>query len=60
MVSISNPGAMYEHGVGMPVKETKQYGNGLNNMRQRMEAVRGSINIENDRGTKITLTVPLG
>jgi signal transduction histidine kinase len=48
-----------DNGVGIPEKETGRYGNGLNNMRQRMEAVRGQIQIENHVGTKIKLEVPV-
>ncbi len=50
---------IHDNGVGMPEKETGRYGNGLTNMRQRMEAVKGSIQIENHQGTKITLEVPV-
>ncbi len=48
-----------DNGTGIPEKETGRYGNGLNNMQQRMEAVKGEIDIENHQGTKITLNVPV-
>jgi signal transduction histidine kinase len=50
--------AIQDNGIGMPEKDTGRYGNGLNNMQQRMAAVGGSLNIENHNGTKIKLTVP--
>jgi len=48
-----------DNGRGIPEEAAKVHGNGLNNMRQRMEAVRGSFSIENHEGTKITMKVPV-
>ncbi len=48
-----------DNGRGIPEEPSKVHGNGLNNMRQRMEAVRGSFSIENHEGTKITMKVPV-
>ena len=48
-----------DNGKGLPEEIPNGHGNGLNNMRQRMEAVRGSFNVENHQGTKITLKVPI-
>jgi signal transduction histidine kinase len=48
-----------DNGTGIPEKESGRYGNGLTNMKQRMVAVRGQLQIENHEGTKITLEVPV-
>ncbi len=48
-----------DNGRGIPEEAKNDLGNGLHNMRQRMESVGGSFNIENHQGTKITLKVPV-
>jgi signal transduction histidine kinase len=48
-----------DNGRGLPEAILNGHGNGLNNMRQRMEAVNGTLHIENHQGTKITIEVPL-
>jgi len=48
-----------DNGRGIPEEAAKVHGNGLNNMRQRMEDVGGRFVLENHQGTKITLNVPV-
>ena len=48
-----------DNGRGIPDGELNRFGNGLNNMRNRMKSINGNISIENHVGTTITLTVPV-
>lgn len=48
-----------DNGRGIPEEAKNDLGNGLRNMRQRMESVGGSFDMENHQGTKITLKVPV-
>ena len=48
-----------DNGVGIPEGELNRFGNGLKNMRQRMNSINGGMNIENGQGTKITLSLPV-
>jgi signal transduction histidine kinase len=50
---------IHDNGVGIHADSTGRYGNGLTNMQQRMEAVKGTFGIENHEGTKIKLEVPV-
>ena len=48
-----------DNGKGLPEGELNRFGNGLNNMRNRMQSIHGNISIENHVGTKITLSLPV-
>lgn len=48
-----------DNGVGIDLQKLREFGNGLNNMRKRMQSVDGSFQIINNGGTITTLTVPL-
>jgi signal transduction histidine kinase len=50
---------IHDNGRGIPVGELNRFGNGLNNMQNRMKNINGNFNIENHEGTKITITVPV-
>ena len=44
---------------GDGISEENQFGNGLKNMAKRMTDIGGTFNIENNKGTQITITTPL-
>jgi signal transduction histidine kinase len=46
---------IHDNGVGIDFDHLRQFGNGLKNMRKRMEDLHISFNIENNKGTLITL-----
>lgn len=48
-----------DNGKGMPFGEKNEFGNGLNNMENRMKSINGNFIVENHQGTKIILTLPL-
>lgn len=48
---------VHDNGVGM--KEQKSVSSGLKGMRERLEFVNGSLQTENDRGTKLTINMPV-
>jgi len=48
-----------DNGKGFPKRKSDRFGNGLNNMRNRMKNINGTLSIENHMGTMITLTVPV-
>ncbi|HXD77131.1 MAG TPA: ATP-binding protein [Puia sp.] len=47
-----------DNGKGMPAGEPRR-GNGLTNMRQRMDMVAGTLTIDTPGGTRVVLSVPL-
>ena len=48
-----------DDGIGVPAGELNRFGNGLRNMKSRMEKINGTFHIENESGTKITLALPI-
>ena len=50
---------IHDNGKGIPEGELNRFGNGLKNMRSRLESISGSFTIENHSGTKITLVLPV-
>ena len=48
-----------DNGKGIPEVKQNRFGNGIKNIMNRMEAVKGNVRIENHDGTKITLTMPV-
>jgi signal transduction histidine kinase len=48
-----------DNGTGLPEGELNRFGNGIRNMKSRMEKIHGKFSIENDRGTKITLSLAM-
>lgn len=49
---------VYDDGVGMAVWPGSYIGNGLRGMRERLEFVNGSMELQADSGTKLIITVP--
>ena len=50
---------IHDNGKGFEMINQRRFGNGLKNMRQRMESIGGSFEIENNNGTMIKLYCPL-
>lgn len=48
-----------DNGVGIDLEKIRQFGNGLKNISNRMKTIGGKYQIENNRGTLTTLTLPL-
>lgn len=48
-----------DNGVGIDTEKLRRFGNGLSNMKRRMESIRGDFKAENRNGSLITFTIPL-
>lgn len=48
-----------DNGVGINLQKLREFGNGLNNMKKRMESIGGQFNISNENGTVTNFVVPL-
>lgn len=48
-----------DNGVGIDLEKIRRFGNGLKNINKRMKNIGGNYNIENNKGTVTTLTLPL-
>ncbi|NOX85790.1 MAG: sensor histidine kinase, partial [Chlorobi bacterium] len=48
-----------DNGKGFDEGKLNRFGNGLNNMRNRMKNINGSCRIENHNGTRVTLSLPV-
>jgi signal transduction histidine kinase len=49
-----------DNGRGMPKGELNRFGNGMINMQSRMTSIKGEFSIQNHKGTKVTLKLPVG
>jgi signal transduction histidine kinase len=50
---------IHDNGVGIDMQKLRQFGNGLKNIRRRMESIGGTYTIENNKGTLTVLTLPV-
>jgi len=50
---------IHDNGVGINLQKLREFGNGLNNMKKRIESIDGRYAIINNQGTTTTITVPL-
>lgn len=50
---------IHDNGVGINMQKLREFGNGLNNMKKRIESIDGSFAIVNKEGTTTTFTAPL-
>jgi len=48
-----------DNGIGIDTEKLRRFGNGLSNMKRRMESINGDFNVENNGGSVITFTSPL-
>lgn len=47
-----------DNGKGLKEDESNSFGNGLKNMRNRMEQINGRVNIKNENGLSVTFEIP--
>ena len=50
---------IHDNGKGIDWNNRRSFSNGLNNMKNRMKEIDGSVSFTNENGTKIILSVPL-
>ncbi|MGC4036361.1 MAG: sensor histidine kinase [Chitinophagaceae bacterium] len=48
-----------DNGIGFDIKKLRQFGNGIQNIRKRVAAIRGEIQFDGEKGTTTTITLPL-
>jgi signal transduction histidine kinase len=48
-----------DNGIGMPDGELNRFGNGIIQMRDRLQSIGGEFSIESSQGTRIKLSVPV-
>jgi len=51
--------AIHDNGRGIDLQKIRQFGNGLQNIKRRMESIGGDFEITNNNGTETTLSLPL-
>jgi signal transduction histidine kinase/ligand-binding sensor domain-containing protein len=51
--------SIHDDGRGFKEHQVREMGNGLRNMRQRIESTGGSMNIQNEQGVRVNLKIPL-
>jgi len=49
-----------DNGVGINPEQLRRFGNGLSNMRRRMESINGSCKIEGEGSCVVTFEAPIG
>jgi signal transduction histidine kinase len=50
---------IHDNGKGIDLQKIRQFGNGLQNIKRRMESIGGDFEIKNNNGTDTLLTLPL-
>ncbi|MBS1667427.1 MAG: hypothetical protein JST58_08625 [Bacteroidetes bacterium] len=50
---------IYDNGKGIDLENLRMFGNGLSSMKKRMEALQGSLCIDNQNGTKLIFSVAI-
>ncbi|MEP6748339.1 MAG: 7TM diverse intracellular signaling domain-containing protein [Bacteroidota bacterium] len=50
---------IHDNGVGINMQKLREFGNGLNNMKKRIESIDGTYNIANKEGTTTTIAIPM-
>lgn len=48
-----------DNGVGIDSEKLRRFGNGLSNMKRRMESIGGEFHVQSGEGTTLTFTAPL-
>ena len=51
--------AIHDNGRGIDLQKIRQFGNGLQNIKRRMESIWGDFEITNNNGTETILSLPL-
>jgi signal transduction histidine kinase len=49
---------IHDNGRGIDLQKIRQFGNGLQNIKRRMESIGGDFEIKNNKGTETILTLP--
>ena len=49
---------IHDNGRGIDLQKIRQFGNGLQNIKRRMESIGGDFEIKNNNGTETILTLP--
>ncbi|HET9826064.1 MAG TPA: ATP-binding protein, partial [Chitinophagaceae bacterium] len=50
---------IHDNGKGIDVDNRRAFSNGIENIRKRMKEINGDVEFSNDKGTRVTLTIPL-
>jgi signal transduction histidine kinase len=50
---------IHDNGRGIDLQKIRQFGNGLQNIKRRMESIGGDFEITNNNGTETILSLPL-
>ena len=50
---------IHDNGKGMDRNNHRTFGNGLDNIEKRMKEIKGKASFRNDKGAKVTLSIPL-
>jgi signal transduction histidine kinase len=50
---------IHDNGIGIDLQKIRQFGNGLQNIKRRMESIGGNFEIKNNNGTETILALPL-
>jgi ligand-binding sensor domain-containing protein/two-component sensor histidine kinase len=50
---------IHDNGKGFYRNLQRSYGNGLQNIEKRMKEINGKVSFKNDKGTKVSLTIPI-
>ena len=48
-----------DNGVGIDKDKLRRFGNGMSNMKRRMQSINGEVTIENNGGTVLTFELPV-
>ena len=49
---------IYDNGKGIDWNNRRAFSNGIQNIERRMKDIRGTVRFSNERGTRVTLTIP--
>ena len=50
---------IHDNGKGIDLNNQRAFSNGIENLKKRMKEIEGSVSFTNDKGTKVSLTIPL-
>jgi signal transduction histidine kinase len=50
---------IHDNGKGIDRNNHRPFGNGLGNIEKRMKEIKGKASFRNDKGAKVTLSIPL-
>ena len=50
---------IHDNGKGIDRNHQRVFSNGLDNIVKRMKEIKGNVKFANDKGTKVSLSVPL-